>query len=636
MKFGRLVVENFMSIEYAETYFNDRGLVLIQGKNEDADAFESNGAGKSTLFSEAPTWALFGETIRGKKGDAVINRKVKRNTRVSLEIIDDNGDVYEIVRHRKHHQHKNHVLLYRNGENITSKSDSDTNKAIEDLLQMDFLTFTNSIMFGQGVSKMFAMSTDSEQKKILERMLQIDIFKACQERSKQYLSQTQTSIDKLQVEMDSLNKERSTLAQSIEELQRKEAELEQKVTERIKELQEEKEELLAELENLDDVEVLQEDKKVMEDALKKVQQKLDSFKEYEESMADLLSDKKSMSRELDRIRKELDKKQTELEDILSGKNIPKTCEACGQELPLEDTTHIENHLKESIKKLELEWQGKKDELGEIEELLAKVHKALEGKKPLEEQKQQLQDSIRDIYIDIKHVENKHKSLLRSIENIDKQIEEQESLLGTTYTDLIESNIEKIKEIDSVMKVKEDELRNLQRDLHHYNFWVNAYGNQGIKSVLLDSVTPFLNKRANYYLSKLADSSIEVTFNTQVELKSGEKRDKFSVDVINSNGDDDYQGSSNGEKRRIDIAINMALQDLVSSRSNKRIDLIVYDEVYEGLDSIGCEAVIELLTEKSKVFGTVIVITHNDNLKQLFNKTVTVTKINGKTVVEDED
>ena len=58
MKFGRLVVENFMSIEYAETYFNDRGLVLIQGKNEDADAFESNGAGKSTLFSEAPTWPL--------------------------------------------------------------------------------------------------------------------------------------------------------------------------------------------------------------------------------------------------------------------------------------------------------------------------------------------------------------------------------------------------------------------------------------------------------------------------------------------------------------------------------------------------------------------------------------------------
>jgi DNA repair exonuclease SbcCD ATPase subunit len=625
-----------MSIEYAETYFNDRGLVLIQGKNEDADAFESNGAGKSTLFSEAPTWALFGETIRGQKGDAVINRKVGRNTRVTLEIVDDNGDVYEIIRHRRHRQHKNHVLLYRNGENITSKSDTDTNKAIEDLLQMDFLTFTNSIMFGQGVSKMFALSTDSEQKKILERMLQIDIFKACQERAKQYLSNTQASIDKLQGEIDSLTKEKSTLKQSIEELQRKEAELEQKVTERIKELQGEKEEMLAELESLDDIGALEEDKKVMENALKKVQQKLDSFKKYEESMADLLGDKKSLQRDMNSIRKELDKKRAELADILSGKNIPKICEACGQELPLEDTTHIENHLRESMKKLEREWQEKKDELDEVEGLLNKLHTVLEGKKPLEEQKQQLQDSIRDIYIDIKHVENKQKSLSKAIERIDKQIEEQEALLGTTYTDLIESNIEKIKEIDKSLEVKEVEMSHLQKDLQHYNFWVNAYGNQGIKSVLLDSITPFLNKRANYYLSKLADSSIEVTFNTQVELKSGEKRDKFSVDVVNSNGDNDYKGNSNGEKRRIDIAINMALQDLVSSRSNKRIDLIVYDEVFEGLDSIGCEAVIQLLTEKAKVFGTVMVITHNDNLKQLFSKSLTVTKRNGRTVVEDED
>ncbi len=35
------------------------------------------------------------------------------------------------------------------------------------LLHMDS-TFTNSIMFGQGASKMFANSTDTEQKQILE------------------------------------------------------------------------------------------------------------------------------------------------------------------------------------------------------------------------------------------------------------------------------------------------------------------------------------------------------------------------------------------------------------------------------------------------------------------------------------
>jgi len=111
------------------------------------------------------------------------------------------------------------------------------------------------------------------------------------------------------------------------------------------------------------------------------------------------------------------------------------------------------------------------------------------------------------------------------------------------------------------------------------------------------------------------------------------RDKFSVDVKNMNGDSEYRGNSGGEKRRVDIAINMALQDLVTSRSNKSMDLIVYDEVFDGLDATGCEAVIELLQDKAKVFGTVLVVTHNDNLKQLFTKSMTVTKRAGSTLVE---
>ena len=146
------------------------------------------------------------------------------------------------------------------------------------------------------------------------------------------------------------------------------------------------------------------------------------------------------------------------------------------------------------------------------------------------------------------------------------------------------------------------------------------------------MTPFLNERANYYLSKLTESTIEVEFTTQEKLKNGKIKDKFSVKVTNIHGDDEYKGNSNGEKRRVDVAINMALQDLVSSRSNKKLDIIVYDEVFDGLDEIGCNTVIELLQEKAKIFGTVIVITHNEHLKQLFNKYLNVVKEDGRTVV----
>ena len=139
-----------------------------------------------------------------------------------------------------------------------------------------------------------------------------------------------------------------------------------------------------------------------------------------------------------------------------------------------------------------------------------------------------------------------------------------------------------------------------------------------------------------YLSKLADSSIGVEFSTQTELKSGEKRDKFAVEIKNENGQDAYAGSSGGERRRVDIAVNMALQDLVLSRSNKKIDFVVFDEAFESLDPIGCELVINLLQEKAQSCPTILVITHNSHLKDLFDKRIQVCKQNGETSIKSEE
>jgi DNA repair exonuclease SbcCD ATPase subunit len=265
--------------------------------------------------------------------------------------------------------------------------------------------------------------------------------------------------------------------------------------------------------------------------------------------------------------------------------------------------------------------------------LIEVDKVLDTKQPLEAQKKELDDAIQDTRWDMKMAIKRRTDIDKLIKSIHKLVQEQESLLAQTYTDVINKTILKISALNDDIRGTQDTLDAVSVEYDHYNFWANAYGNQGIKSVLLDSVTPFLNKRANGYLSKLADSSITVTFNTQTETAKGEKRDKFSVEVTNNNGDDEYKGNSNGEKRRIDIAVNMSLQDLVSSRTNKSIDLIVYDECFEGLDSVGCESVVELLKEKARVFGSVFVITHNDNLKQLFSNSVTVTKDGSRTEVE---
>jgi DNA repair exonuclease SbcCD ATPase subunit len=635
MQLGNMWAENFMSIIDAQVDFINKGLTLVEGINDDSEAFESNGSGKSTVFTETVVWVLYGETIRGQKGDKVINRNVGKNTKVVLEIIEDNGDVYKVERYRKHKEHKNHVRLFHNDENITGKSDKDTDQLIVDLLQMDYSTFTNSVMFGQGVTKMFASSTDSEQKKILENMLQIDIYKACQDKAKQYLTDIDRQRKVLDGDIKVQENQIKTTNDMIAHAQEKEAKLEEEVMDKISKLDDEWSDYNTELQMLPDIMALQDEADGYAVLVTKLDERIERYKEPEENLLELISDKKSLQRLLLTINKDIDTKKSELADIRAGKNIPKSCKACGQDLPLEDTSHIENHLEEAIEELQKEYNSNKLLLNETEALIEKVHKLLEGKKPQEEQRKTLQDAIKDIEREIVATVNREKEIQKLQARILKQIDEQKALLKTTYSDYIEQAIKMVNEVKEKLEDNRKALEALDTEYSHYEFWVNSYGNQGIKSVLLDSVTPFLNTQANRYLGQLADSSIEVKFNTQQQLKSGEKRDKFSVEVINHNGDDDYKSNSNGEKRRIDVAVNMALQDLVASRSNKRVDLLVYDEVFEGLDSIGSEAVIELLKEKARKVGSVLVITHNAALKQLFTKSLVVRKENARTVIEDE-
>ncbi len=627
-------VENFMTITEASINFSDKGLVLVEGVNNTSEAFESNGAGKSTLFSEAPVWGLYGVTIRGKKGDTIINRSVGKNTKVSLQIIDDNGDNYVIERHRKHKEHKNHVRLFRNDENITGKSDKDTDQMIVDLLQMDYSTFTNSIMFGQGVSKMFANSTDGEQKKILENMLQIDIYKACQDLAKSKLSEAESNIKNLteQINLDSNTK--ITSEKLIEDLQLKEANLEEEIKNKASELLDEWEGYIQELQMLPDLLSLQGDGDNYKKLIEQLTLKIDEFNQYEDSKSDLIGERKSLERDRAKVAKHINDRKKELADIQSGKNVPKLCETCGQDLPLEDTSHVENHLKETIRKLGMEWQEKKDELEEIEGLIQKIDLVLQGKVELQNQRSELQNLLSDIELEILLSVKREQEIEKAKGKLEKQMSDLESQLGTTYTDVIESTLSQLEPVKERLKENNKLLNEYTESADNLKFWVDAYGNTGIKSVMLDSVVPFLNTRANYYLQTLADSSIEVTFNTQQTLKTGEKRDKFSVEVYNANGDDDYAGNSGGEKRRIDVAVNMALQDLVLNRSNKKIDLIVYDEVYEGLDEIGCHKVIELLEEKARSVGSIYVITHNPHLKQMFTKSITISKENGGTHIEE--
>lgn len=86
MKLLSLQFEHFMCFRKRQhLQLQDVGLVLIQGSNRISGAADSNGAGKSAVI-DAISYALFGQTIRGLRGDDVACRFTKEKCEVLLDL----------------------------------------------------------------------------------------------------------------------------------------------------------------------------------------------------------------------------------------------------------------------------------------------------------------------------------------------------------------------------------------------------------------------------------------------------------------------------------------------------------------------------------------------------------------------
>ena len=62
-----------------------------------------------------------------------------------------------------------------------------------------------------------------------------------------------------------------------------------------------------------------------------------------------------------------------------------------------------------------------------------------------------------------------------------------------------------------------------------------------------------------------------------------------------------------------------------SQNNLAVNLLAYDEPFDGLDAVGKENVIGMLNELSKEVGTIVVITQDKAFKPYFDKVWLVSK-----------
>lgn len=179
------------------------------------------------------------------------------------------------------------------------------------------------------------------------------------------------------------------------------------------------------------------------------------------------------------------------------------------------------------------------------------------------------------------------------------------------------------------------IRTLAAEQKLCQFWADGFSPAGLRSYMLDYVTPVLNDRAAYYAQVLTGDEMKVSFTTKKTLKKGGEKDQFQIFVEYAHGGDLYKGTSKGEKARADLVIAMALGDLATFRTAKQLPWRFLDEPFESIDDAGNGAVMNLLNDQKTRFKTVFVVTHKPAFKKLFTQQITMVKENSvSTLVKD--
>ena len=150
----------------------------------------------------------------------------------------------------------------------------------------------------------------------------------------------------------------------------------------------------------------------------------------------------------------------------------------------------------------------------------------------------------------------------------------------------------------------------EKDLEILQHSIRLANNQ-FKSYLLENIVNLLNK-------KLSELSVSLFENEVIRIDGDNKLDIYI-------GDKTYEQCSGGEQRRVDVAIIIAQRFLAQQMNAISANILILDEVFDGLDDTSFGIVLDLLSDEIQDVESTFIISHRDIKEIPFDKIITVTK-----------
>jgi DNA repair exonuclease SbcCD ATPase subunit len=205
---------------------------------------------------------------------------------------------------------------------------------------------------------------------------------------------------------------------------------------------------------------------------------------------------------------------------------------------------------------------------------------------------------------------------KSLVDYDNNIQNVDKHLSTGNAD-IESLNKELSDTQILITVMEESKR-----------FIKSY----VTKIFQDSLDQ-IGDRATMILSNIPNmANSSIYFETAKETKDGKVKEEVTG-IINMDGENEFpiKSLSGGERTSIDLAVDLAVIDLIESKAGKGLDLFVLDEPFVGLDSTASLAAIDLLKniDSNK---RIVIIEHNPEIKESIVDKITAVRNGTESVI----
>lgn len=594
IQFKKITVHNFGSYGHAELELQNRGFCLVSGQNNYVkDNALSNGSGKSFLWS-AICYALTGETINGIKTNLKNINTEEQDCFVQLDFLY-NKDLFSLVRHITP---KSDLKIFKNDVDLSGKGIRESEKKLQELIpELNKDLIASTIIIGQGMPNKFSSFSPSGRKELLEKLTKSDFMiedlkERIRNRSMELSTKVREFEDSLLANRTQLNGYLASLEnikQAIAQRQRPDFDL-----------------LIAEKQK--QISILQQELTATEQAISLLEQKIEQINQqliaisdekakvsgeelsaYTASYTKLIGEKTSVELDIANLEKEI----TKLKAIVD------TCPTCGQHLPnvhkpdtsalesllaerktvkqqtLDNITRCENQHKEYVAQINAAFN---DEISTLNTSLTSArnelatHKASAGQVKFAIDKENT-DYNKLVY-DKQNWDSFTANQQAEIARLEQEIARLTNLVAITSLskDDLDQRINIVKKMDSLIR----------RDFRGY---------------LLTNIINYIDNKAKDYCS--------IVFGTR-ELSLALNGNALDITYCGKA----FDGLSGGEKQRVDLILQLAIRDLLTSYLGLNANILVLDEVTDFLDKKSCQAVMQLLEKELNTVESVFIISHH--------------------------